>query len=72
MNAMICKWLHHPLTMKTQESAGGKRFRYVETCRCKKRIQKSIPLHDNDLLENIQISNINYPVDIGWMPQVQS
>lgn len=59
----LCGLFFHVRTKRYTEDLPGKEFRYVSSCSCGKNKIKSIPLHDNDLLSNINISENNFPID---------
>lgn len=53
----------HKLVKTSEENAGGREFRFVRSCRCGGHIEKSFPLHENELLGNIGLNKYNFPVD---------
>ena len=63
MSEKWCNFFNHKLTKQSTEDAKGSMFRFVERCGCGKRVQKSIPLHDNDLLADINLTKTNYWID---------
>lgn len=63
MGKKWCGFFNHKLTKTSEESAGGTLFRFVEICRCGEHVQKSIPIHDNDLMADINLTKTNYWVD---------
>lgn len=64
MKETTCKfWFNHSLVKDTQENAAGNEFRFVKSCRCGKHFEKSVPLHENDLLGQIDLHSNNFPVD---------
>lgn len=54
---------NHPKLNHSTEDLPGQEFRYVSSCHCGQNKVKSVPLHDNDLLSNINISQNNFPID---------
>lgn len=63
MKKIWCEFFNHKLTKTSEESTEGTMFRFVESCKCGKRVQKSIPIHDNDLLADINLTKTNYWID---------
>lgn len=60
---LICTITNHPQNVSSTEQAEGREFRFVNSCSCGKHVTKSIPLDDNDVLNNIDLSRLNFPVD---------
>lgn len=56
-------WFNHMQKNRPTEDASGKSFRYVKSCHCGKYVTKSVPIHDNDLLREINLNENNFPID---------
>jgi hypothetical protein len=64
MKKVLCGlWFNHIKNVQSTEDSGGKEFRFVTSCRCGKHVSKSVPLHENDLLSNINLNQWNFPID---------
>lgn len=64
LKKILCfMWFNHRQSVNSMEDARGKEFRYVSSCRCGKHVTKSVLLHDNDLLSNINLNSHNFPID---------